>query len=68
MEKERYENYIKPDGPHITWSEEQLFDEVDFLTTHRFEIHPTGERDAQLKKRMAQATLEQSMRYAETHV
>ena len=68
MEKERYENYTAPTLPHVDWSDEQLFDEVDFIATHRIEIHPTGERDAQLKKRMAQATLEQMMRYNLTHV
>ena len=42
-------------------------DEVDFLTTHRLEINPIGERDVQLKRRMAAATFEQMARYSETH-
>lgn len=67
MEKERYLNYIQPDKPHVEWTDEQLFDEVDFITTHRFEVHPSGERKEQLKKRMGQATLEQMLRYNLTH-
>jgi hypothetical protein len=63
MERNRYLNYIPPSEPHVNWSDEQLFDEVDFIATHRIEIRPTGERDAQLKLRMGQAVCEQMIRY-----
>lgn len=65
MNRERYLNYIPPHTPHVEWSDAQLFDEVDFIATHRIEIGASGEREAQLKKRMAQATLEQMIRYNE---
>ena len=67
MEQERYKSYIPPSAPHLEWTDAQLFDEVDFLTTHRLEINPIGERDVQLKRRMAAATFEQMARYSETH-
>lgn len=59
--------YIPPDLPHVQWSDEQLFDEVDWIATHRTEIRPTGERDIDLKRRMGRATMEQMIRYNETH-
>ena len=65
MERERYTKYIKPETPHVEWTDEQLFDEVDWLVTHRNEVRPTGERAEQLKRRMAAATFEQMMRYNE---
>lgn len=68
MQREKYLQYTPPSLPHVEWSDKQLFDEVDFITTHRAEIHPTGERDAQLKRRMGQATLEQLLRYNESHL
>lgn len=63
MEKERYANYIPPTTPHVEWTDEQLFDEVDFIATHRINIGATGERDIQLKERMRLAVGEQSIRY-----
>lgn len=63
MERERYLNYRPPQEAHVDWSDEELFDEVDWVATHRIEIRATGERDAQLKRRMGQATLEQMIRY-----
>lgn len=63
MEKTRYLNYIPPEAPHVDWTDEQLFDEVDFIATHRIEIRATGERDEQLKERMRKAVGEQGIRY-----
>lgn len=63
MEKERYLTYIPPDKPHVDWSDQQLFDEVDFIATHRINIGATGERELQLKERMRLATGEQAIRY-----
>lgn len=67
MKREQYLSYIAPDKPVVEWTDQQLFDEVDFIATHRQEIHPTGEREEQLRKRMAKAVMEQTCRYAETH-
>lgn len=63
MERERYLKYRSPHTPHVEWSDKQLFDEVDFIATHRAEIQPTGERDQQLKDRMRLAVGEQAVRY-----
>lgn len=65
MQPERYTHYTHPEKPHVEWTDNELFDEVDFIATHRINIGATGERDVQLKKRMAQATLEQMIRYNE---
>lgn len=67
MEKDRYLHYIQPEKPIVDWSDEELFDEVDFIATHRINIGATGERDVELKKRMAHATMEQMIRYNVTH-
>ena len=63
MERERYTRYIPPQAAHVEWTDEQLFDEVDFIATHRIEIRATGERDEQLKERMRLAVGEQAIRY-----
>lgn len=63
MNNEQYLNYMQPDKPHVDWTDEQLFDEVDFIATHRINIGATGERDQQLKDRMRKAVGEQCLRY-----
>ena len=67
MNREQYLHYRAPEKPHTEWTDVELFDEVDFIATHRINIGATGERDVQLKRRMAQATLEQMLRYNERH-
>lgn len=63
MKKEEYLNYCPPSKPHVEWTDDELFNEVDFIAMHRIEIHSTGERDEQLKDRMRKAVGEQSIRY-----
>lgn len=63
MNQERYLHYIPPEKPHVDWTDEELFDEVDFIATHRINVGATGERDKQLKERMARAVGEQGIRY-----
>ena len=67
MERERYLTYIPPDKPVVEWTNEELFDEVDFIATHRIEVRSLGERDIELKRRMGRVTFEQMARYSETH-
>lgn len=63
MERDRYLVYKPPHTPHVEWTDAQLFDEVDFIATHRTEIQHVGERDEQLKDRMRKAVGEQGVRY-----